>query len=125
MNGLYKVIERIDEKYGKYVSIGSGWEKIVVDCNEELSKIDPNYKILQVKEKFGDLRFYFEPSDKSNEDLRKKMNDVVAKHELLASATCEETGLPGIKMRSAGGWIKTLNPEYAEKNHHYAKYERI
>ena len=125
MSGLYKVIERIDEKYGKYVSVGSGWEQIVIDCDAELAEIDPNYKIMQIKEKFGDLRFYFEPSDHSNDDLRQRMSSVVAKYEKIASQTCEDTGLPGVKMKSPGGWFKTLNPEHAEKHHHHARYKII
>lgn len=119
------MIQRIDDKHGKYVDIGIGWEKIVIDCDAELALIDPNYEILQVKQKFGGLRFYYKPSDSSDSGIRLEMDEVVRKYEAIADRTCEETGLPGVKMKSIGGWIKTLNPDHAEKNHPHARYAVI
>lgn len=125
MSDLKDLINRIDPAYGKYINVGKGWEKIICDCNEELTELDPNYKIFQIKEKFGDLRFYYQPSDAVGDDVKSKMNEVVWKYEQIASKTCEETGLPGVKMRSSGGWIKTLNPEHAGKKHAYAGYTEV
>jgi hypothetical protein len=39
--------------------VHNGWKDIIITADEMLSHIDPNYKIQQVKEKFGALRFYF------------------------------------------------------------------
>jgi hypothetical protein len=110
---------KIKEPYLPYVDVDAGWYQLVLDCDEELSAIDPNYDLQQVKEKFGSLRYYFQPSDST---LRKEMDAVVAKYEELASKTCEATGGPGVLMKSIGNHFKTLNPDYAEKNLYYAKY---
>jgi hypothetical protein len=53
----------------------------------------------QVKEKFGDLRFYYRGGD----DL---IDAVVRMAESMSSRTCEECGAPGT--HSSGGWIRTL-----------------
>lgn len=34
------------------------WEPFIVELDEKLAKIDPDYKVDQVKEKFGGLRYY-------------------------------------------------------------------
>ena len=113
---------KIKEPYLPYVDVDEGWYQLVLDCDEELSAIDPNYDLQQVKEKFGSLRYYFQPSDST---LRKEMDAVVAKYEELASKTCEATGGPGVLMKSIGNHFKTLNPDYAEKNLYYAKYKTV
>lgn len=35
------------------------WYTQIVDAHTRLTAIDPNYRITQIKEKFGDLCFYF------------------------------------------------------------------
>ena len=50
------------------------------------------------------------------------MNKVVSKYEEIAARTCEATGMPGVLMKSVGGWRKTLSPEYASGAKHYARY---
>lgn len=66
---------------------------------------------VQVKEKFGGLRFYYEGGDNH-------ISGMVRMAESWASVTCEECGAPG-KHRS-GGWIRTLcdnhENEYQERN---------
>jgi hypothetical protein len=76
-----------------------------------------------VKEKFGGLRYYIEISDSCREP--KALGKIISKYEEIAARTCEATGGPGVLMKSIGGWYKTLNPEYADKNLHYAKYKVV
>ena len=118
MNELSIQIKNLTKKFapGYYQSIDvdEGWYQIVLDCDKELSAIDSDYIILQVKQKFGGLRYYFQPSDTNNGELYVKMNAVVLAYEKIASITCEATGNPGVLMKSAGGWFKTLDPEYAK-----------
>ena len=124
MNELQLQIEALKKKivpeYWKSIDVDEGWYQIVVDCDKELTAIDPHYQIFQIKEKFGGLRYYFQPSQS---DTSKAMNEVVSKYEAIASRTCEATGGPGVLMKSIGGWRKTLNPEYAASALHYSKYK--
>ena len=126
MNELSVAIQQLAKKikppYYSTIEVDEGWYRLVLDCDKELSDIDPKYDLFQVKEKFGGLRYYFQSS---NPDVRDKMDAVVAKYEELASRTCEATGGRGVLMKSVGSWFKTLSPEYAENSLYYAKYTEV
>lgn len=74
---------------------GEGWRDIVSRTHEKLKYLDPNYSILQIKEKFGGLRYYFDSPEYGGitYDI---MNDVVSSAEREASYTCELCGASGI-----------------------------
>ena len=124
MNELQLQVEALKKKivpeYWKSIDVDEGWYQIVVDCDKELTAIDPNYQIFQIKQKFGGLRYYFQPSQS---DTSKAMNEVVSKYEAIAARTCEATGGPGVLMKSIGGWHKTLNPGYAASVLNYSRYK--
>lgn len=62
--------------------------------------------VLQVKEKFGGLRFYYDGGDSA-------IAGMVTMAEEWASHTCEECGKPG-KSRDLS-WVKTLCDEHYEQ----------
>jgi hypothetical protein len=127
MNETQSQIEKIKQKiasgWTQVIQVDEGWYQLVIDCDRELSLFDPHYKILQVKEKFGGLRYYIKPSETCYEPRR--LHDIISKYEEIAAKTCEATGNPGVLMKSIGGWYKTLNPEYAASTLHYAKYSEV
>ena len=59
---LEKILRRIPDGWGRWISCDKGWYPLVVGLNEQLSQLDPDYQLHQVKEKFGMLRYYAEPS---------------------------------------------------------------
>lgn len=77
--------------------VGPGWraevQKLIDYCKEH--KLD----ILQIKEKFGTLRFYYKPYDE-------KFNKLVSDAEHKTAHLCEWCGAPGIRRPLA--WVKTL-----------------
>jgi hypothetical protein len=114
-----KLIDKFLPNYYKSVDVDEGWYQIVVDCDKDLTQIDPDYQIAQIKQKFGGLRYYFTPSQS---DKSKEMQKVIAKYEAIAKITCEATGNPGVLMRSKSGWYKTLDPEYAKTTLYFKNY---
>ena len=104
------------------VSISEGWYRLVADCDAELTAVDPAYKINQIKEKFGGLRYYIEPS---SPELADQLDAIVHKYEELSLRTCEVTGDSGVLMKSRGGWYRTLNPGYAEASLAYFDYKVV
>lgn len=126
MNETSIKMEQLREKFvaghSNFIEIDEGWYQIAIDCDAELTALDPSYRIAQIKEKFGGLRYYFSPSEGCDKSTFLKMKEVVYKYEGVARQTCEATGKPGILMKSIGGWYKTLNPEYAGETLHYARY---
>jgi hypothetical protein len=105
---LQKVKSRFPAFSPPVVECGPGWYQLIIDCDLELGAIDPLYQVLQIKEEFGTLRYYFSTSD-GREHLRKKMNEVVAVYEYVSSHKCELCGDMGAKMhKNSYGWMKTV-----------------
>lgn len=89
---------------------GTGWFSIIDDLSRRITELDKRdgtqTEAVQVKEKFGTLRFYVNAeSDAVSEAIREA--------EERSATTCEMCGLPG-QLRE-GGWLRTLCDECAEK----------
>lgn len=53
------------------------WEDLVVRLDEEIAKVDPDYKVLQVKSKFGGLRYYYRTSEGLSKGKQNIIRDLV------------------------------------------------
>ena len=97
--------KRIDAGMGCGSGIGKGWLPIVVELDKQLAELDPEYKIDQIKEKFGGLRFYVS-SEPPNSSMR-AIYDLINEAETNSYQTCEMCGAPGERC-SPNRWILTL-----------------
>src|SRR3990167_5443692 len=80
-------------------SVGDGWLKLVQKCIEELIASGWNKEILQIKEKFGGLRFYANGADDA----------IISRYEQLSYTICEECGsTDNVTTESSPRWIRTL-----------------
>ena len=110
-----RLLNRIPQGWGKYISCGEGWYWILDALDHKLSYLDSDYELNQVKEKFGTLRFYF--SSKKDGMINEIMQDCVTRAEYQSESTCEYCGKSlylrspnfdrSVKLRE-GGWVKTL-----------------
>lgn len=67
---MQDVLDRIGPGWDKYLDIPESWYSLVEEVYDRLVAIDPFFTVQQVKEKFGELRFYAEPSEGlSDEDI--------------------------------------------------------
>lgn len=55
---LRRILERIPLNWGRWISCDKGWYPLVIELDQKLAEIEPNYTLHQVKEKFGTLRYY-------------------------------------------------------------------
>lgn len=80
---------------------GNGWYDIIYDLSKAITKLDPkgNTAAVQVKEKFGTLRFYVNQSTDA-------VNDIINQAEFESSRTCEHCGNHGTL--HSDGWCITL-----------------
>lgn len=94
--------------YGLYYGIecDKGWEKLYLPLIKKVQ--EEGGKLLQVKEKFGGLRFY---ASGVSPHLLQEIHD--AEHE--SYSLCEKCGAPGTKGNYGSWWIKTLCPTHAEE----------
>lgn len=108
-------------------NLPSGWVKLLEDSCIELSVIldeerkrtpetkdNPLFVPLQIKEKFGGLRFYYMMNTENN-DLVRTVQRLIDKAEDKSYTVCEVTGKPGEFCKS--GWhFKTLCEELRIKH---------
>lgn len=87
------------------VDCGPGWYRIILKLDAHLKNIDPGYRVVQVKEKFGGLRYYTEglPVD---EATRQAFSQAISQAEAESMSTCEVCGEAGTL--GGTGWIRTL-----------------
>lgn len=86
---------------------GPGWNHILAQLNAKLSMLDPDYKILQIKEKFGTLRFYYE-TNTTLFSIKEAMDRYIRYAEIQSSKTCEKCGAEGSLINRKMGWMKTV-----------------
>lgn len=81
------------------ITAGDGWYDVIYDLCTILMQVSPKTRAVQVKEKFGGLRFYV---DTTTEEGYKAIDA----SEELSLRTCEDCGGPGSP--NDVGWITTL-----------------
>ena len=57
--GLRKILARIPDGWGRFISCSAGWYPIIVELDEKIAEVYPDYEVHQVKEKYGTLRYYY------------------------------------------------------------------
>jgi len=87
--------------------VADGWFELIHNLSSKLEALilklqqenpdEPLPCVVQVKEKFGTLRFYLSSSTDEMESL-------INEAEELSSRTCDQCGLPGVQTSS--GWIR-------------------
>lgn len=97
---------------GIHLEINEGWEELVKPLVDFV--LDNGGTVFQVKEKYGGLRFYFDKPYDADEYAWNEFYDRVTEAENKSYTVCEVTGKHG-KLRSKGGWLKTLCDEKAEE----------
>ncbi|WP_433465525.1 hypothetical protein [Spirillospora sp. CA-128828] len=104
-------------------AVGPGWHPLLLRLHEQLLAVNPDYRVQQVKEKYGTLRIYLltglmrypgwetgnlpEPHDEE----RYKREDEAARRlvhaaEEESARICESCGNPG--ETRGNSWLKTL-----------------
>jgi hypothetical protein len=92
-------------------SVGPGWTPLLLTLDDQLKAIQPNYQVVQMKEKFGGLRIYLAGSPAG---VFEEVNRLICTAEGVAERTCEFCGRPGIPQAPPGrstGWVKTACDE--------------
>jgi len=88
---------------------GDGWFDIIWDLSQKLEQIvDDDFNVFQVKEKFGELRFYFDVLDGKEDKIdREKVYKLIGEAEDKAASTCERCGKPS-EIKTRNGWLSTI-----------------
>jgi hypothetical protein len=130
----YTTSIEVDEEDGKHLGIKP--YKSEAEDSYFFEVEPPQVIATQVKEKYGTLRFYYRfeldekiiylletkkypDLEKANDRFYNFIDGVVHFAEIASGRTCEATGQSGELHASGGtrgGWLKTLNKEFAKTN---------
>lgn len=112
-------IEDFDYSWTELDAMPDGWRKAfgeqmcheIQEVLEETKDKEFEYRILQIKEKWGYLHWYDNGAPK---DISDKLNTVIKKYEKLSEKTCIKCGAPATKIST--GWISPWCNKCAENN---------
>ena len=102
------IVEDYNYEFTELDGMPDGWRKafgiqFMEELREELIKVNNlnTFRIIQIKEKFGGLRFYINGAPPNS-----KIYDIIDKYEDLSFEICEFCGAPG-KTEDYQGWLFT------------------
>lgn len=102
--GTDRVPENFDYSYTELDSMPDGWRKafgvqMCEEIREELVRVNylDKYRITQIKEKFGTLRWY------DSGCTERMLHEIIPKYEHLSAKTCIRCGNPATMVST--GWI--------------------
>ncbi len=103
--GLYAQFEIWMKKTGMVsaLDVDDGWFSIINALSAVLSRLGSPLRVVQVKQKFGTLRYHVSPTW-----CRGGPNAITAA-EMFSSRICEVTGQPGDLMSTPTGAVRTLS----------------
>ncbi len=107
---LQPLMDRFAADWAPMLDVSPGWYSLLVDLDQTLSSLAPDYVVKQVKSKFGSLSFHAAPSEDPydyNEEFQQAIRDV----EWRSIETCEECGAPA-KQYVIRLWVVTLCEEH-------------
>jgi len=90
--------------------VENGWFSLIKKLSRDLCKVSDKIEAIQVKEKFGMLRYYYTASELTDKQVD-KIRRLVDKAENDSGKICEICGKKG-KIRHDLIWIKTLCTEH-------------
>ena len=89
------IFNRFDQSYPPSLDIGPGWMPIIFSLHNKILSLVNDYKIYQIKQKFGGLRFYAYPivfdaySPENKYHINQIYNHLVQSAEEQSLNTCE------------------------------------
>ena len=102
---LERILSRIPEGYRRSIGCAKGWYGLIVGLERELATLDPDFKVLEVTERYGTLRWDFDCAPA----VYAAMASLVDEAETASERTCERCGRAGVLM-NRNGWYTTLCP---------------
>jgi hypothetical protein len=126
---LQIVTSRIPEGWEREIGCGRGWLPIILKLMRDIDDVWRGFPVegspercwcpVQVKEKFGGLRFYVQvlvPPRKSDpperiadaNDRTQRMNGLIRQAEAACAAVCEDCGGVSTGPRWVNNWVRTV-----------------
>lgn len=97
-----------------HIECDDGWFDLIYELSNEIHKLNPesDFKIVQIKEKFGGLRYYYEAENFENSVIE-KINDLIVKYEYSSYRICEICGKEATT-EMVNRWLKTVCQDHKQ-----------
>ena len=69
------------------------WYPVLARLNDDITELESEYEIIQIKEKFGGLRYYIQLPMGTHEDLRDRIYELITKAELECAEVDSRNGI--------------------------------
>ena len=83
------------------ITVGDGWYNLIDEMCTKIATLDTKVEAVQVKEKFGGLRFYVTESTE-------EVDDIILEYTCESLHVCETCGSTLDVQLTVGGWIHSL-----------------
>ncbi len=98
-----------------YFDTDIGWLPLIEELSKNLEAINNKYEdiedkiyAIQVKQKFGGLRFYVYHSENISEEDKDISEKLIEQAQKASYTICESCSNPASSNKSVGGWIVTM-----------------
>ena len=97
----------MSEVGGVVLECADGWLPLIQKLDADIRNLCPDYRVEQIKEKFGGLRYYYCSPLDASEFVRDHVEALVCAAEDASFEICELCGAKG-ELRNVQGWWRTL-----------------
>ena len=113
------IVKSLLAKYGINYSpinseIGKGWEPLLENLLRALKLLDPDLKIGQIKEKFGSLRVYVDPTPTNSKENETKKYELCRQAQEDSAKVCIVCGNTG-RIVQLNSWLQCFCEDCEEK----------
>jgi hypothetical protein len=123
--GVAAILTRFPGSRPPTIECSPGWYPLLVALDSALAPVAPDYQVLQIKEKFGGLRYYVDlPQDPANVDRSRyhhapftTLQELITQAEQRSFTICETCGAPADSTVLPRGY----SPRCADHRHPYTQ----
>lgn len=100
--------KRVDAGMGCGSYLMDGWRELIIQLDEDIARLDPDYKVDQIKEKFGGLRYYITISNEGvSKEVSEEVYALINIAEDRSMELCDICGKVGTRATQSRGYIAT------------------
>lgn len=103
------------------IECGNGWFPVIYKLSADIAKITTDISVVQIKEKFGELRYYYSWPETVTEEQNDAIRALVEAAVEQCSAVCEECGAPAQITDQDRWWVCLCHNHLEERANRFKK----
>lgn len=99
--------ESLGENLGRAIELPEGWRELYLEVIHEIAVIDPHARVVQTKEKFGELRIYMKA-------FSEPVFGLIDQATKRSRTLCQMCGAAGVWSKTPDGFYATVCSEHSK-----------